>query len=181
MPEIEEVLAANEKYVESFGYRANLDGKPSERLAVLTCMDARIEPKQVLGLKLGDANIIRNAGARVTEGTMRSLIASTKMLGVDTIFILHHTNCGMAQRTDEEVIAHVSEGVEGGEEIAEEIDWSSIISEPEALIEDVHNVRANPLISSDIPIYGMLMDIETGAIIEVQEAIDLGTSQQVAD
>ena len=181
MPEIEEVLAANKKYMENFGFRADLGGHPSERLAVLTCMDARVEPKKILGLEVGEANIIRNAGARATDGAMRSLIASTKMLGVDTIFIVHHTNCGMAQRTDDEVIAFVSEGVEGGKEAAEAIAWESIVSEPEALIEDVHKVRDHPLISSDIPIYGLLMDIETGQIIRVPAAIDLGTSQSSSD
>lgn len=176
MPEIKEVLAANKEYAENFGFRANLGGRPSERLAVLTCMDARVEPKKVLGLEIGEANIIRNAGARVTEDAVRSLVASTKMLGADTIFVMHHTNCGMAQRTDDEVIDHVSEGVKDGREAAEEIEWESIESEPESLIEDVRRLRANPLISSDIPIHGLLMDIETGQVVEVPEATDLGTS-----
>lgn len=177
MPDMEAVREANREYMENFGFRADLSGTPSEHIAILTCMDARVEPKKTLGFDVGETNIIRNAGARVTDGTLRSLTASTKLLGVTTIFVLHHTNCGMAQRTDEEVIEDVANGDPEVREAAEEIEWSSITSEPEALIEDVKRLRESPLIGDDIEIYGLLMNIETGEIIEVPEAIDLGTSK----
>ena len=160
--------------MESFGFRAHLPGQPTEHLAILTCMDSRVEPKKLLGLEVGEANIIRNAGARATDDAIRSLTASTKFLGVDTIFVIHHTNCGMAQRSDEEVLEDLSDGTAD----AENITWRSITGEPEALVNDVTRLRSSPLIAPEIPIYGFLMDIETGGIIEVPQAITAGATVQ---
>ncbi len=173
---MEEVRAANKEYVKNFGFRADLGGTPSNNLAVLTCMDARVEPMKILGLDLGEANVIRNAGARVTDDAIRSLTASTRLLGADTIFVLHHTNCGMAKQTDEEVIEAVSGGDDEVREAAEKIEWGTIDSEPAALIEDVQKLRESPLIASDVAIHGLLLDIDTGEVVEVAEATDLGTS-----
>lgn len=171
---MEKMRAANKEYVEGFGFRADLGGTPSDHLAILTCMDARVEPMKILGLELGEANVIRNAGARVTDDAIRSLTVSTKLLGADTILVLHHTNCGMAKQTDDDVIEAVSGGVDEVREAAEKIEWSTIDSEPAALIEDVRKLRENPLIASDVTIHGWLLDIETGEVIEVSEATDLG-------
>ena len=175
MPDLKDVRKANKKYMENFGFRADLPGTPTSNLAILTCMDSRVEPKQILGLELGEANIVRNAGARVTDDALRSLTASTKLLGADKIILLHHTNCGMSKRTDQEVIEDVSGGDPKVKEAAEQISWGSIESEPGSLIEDVQKLRNSPLIDPDIPIYGLLFDIETGGLIEVPEAVELGT------
>lgn len=174
MENVETVREANEAYMAEFGDKAQLGMKPSRALAVLTCMDARLEPKQAMGLEVGEVNIIRNAGGRVTPDALRSLIISTKLLGVDTIFVVHHTNCGMSLRSNDAVMQAVSEGVLGGAEAASQICWESIENEPDALIEDVHRLRRHPLIAAEIPIHGLLLDVETGELIEVPDAIDLG-------
>lgn len=174
MENVETVREANEEYMANFGARAFLDMFPSRNLAILTCMDARVEPKKALGLEVGEVNIIRNAGGRVTADALRSLIISTKLLGVDTIFVVHHTNCGMSLRTNDAVMRDVSEGVIGGADAASQICWDSIENEPDALIEDVHRLRRHPLIAPHIPIHGLLLDIENGELLEVPDAIDLG-------
>src|ERR1700735_5463838 len=103
MSEIAALLAANQGYAAA---RANAaDAHPSRRLAIVTCMDARIDVFAVLGLHLGEAHIIRNAGGRVTEDVLRSLALSTNVLGVDTVVVMQHTKCGLAGVTDQELRA----------------------------------------------------------------------------
>src|SRR5262247_4866697 len=96
-----EVLAANAAYAKSFGAKANLQILPARRFAVLTCMDARIDPAKLAGLAEGDAHVIRNAGGRASDDAIRSLVISHKLLGTDEWFVIHHTNCGMQLFTDE--------------------------------------------------------------------------------
>src|SRR3954470_23761740 len=101
MTQIAKLLAANEAYAAA---RANVaDARPGRRLAVVTCMDARIDVFAALGLHLGEANVIRNAGGRVTEDVLRSLALATHVLGVDTVVVMQHTKCGLVGVTDEEL------------------------------------------------------------------------------
>src|ERR1700750_47467 len=100
MPIIDETLKANEKYAADFT-RGALPLPPARKLAVLTCMDARIDPAKALGLAEGDAHVIRNAGGRASDDAIRSLVISHKLLGTKEWFVIHHTNCGMELFTDE--------------------------------------------------------------------------------
>src|SRR5882724_10168770 len=98
---LDEVLAANAKYAENFGDKGNLPLPPSRRFAILTCMDARLDPAKYAGLAEGDAHVIRNAGGRASEDAIRSLIISYKLLGTQEWFVVHHSECGMEFFTDE--------------------------------------------------------------------------------
>src|SRR6266481_2281998 len=98
---LDEVLAANAKYAENFGDKGNLPLPPSRHFAILTCMDARLDPAKYAGLAEGDAHVIRNAGGRATDDAIRSLVISTKLLGTREWFVIHHTNCGMETFTDQ--------------------------------------------------------------------------------
>src|SRR6185312_9305661 len=98
---LDEVLAANAKYAENFGDKGNLPLPPSRRFAILTCMDARLDPAKYAGLAEGDAHVIRNAGGRASDDAIRSLVISYKLLGTKEWFVIHHTNCGMEFFTDD--------------------------------------------------------------------------------
>src|SRR5262247_4670967 len=97
----EEVLAANAKYAASFGEKGRLALPPARHFAILTCMDARLDPAKLAGLAEGDAHVIRNAGGRASDDAIRSLVISHKLLGTNEWFVVHHTNCGMQLFTDE--------------------------------------------------------------------------------
>ncbi len=101
MPILDEVLEANEQYAASFGAKADLALPPARRFAILTCMDARLDPAKYAGLSEGDAHVIRNAGGRASDDAIRSLVISYKLLGTAEWFVIHHTNCGMEFFTDE--------------------------------------------------------------------------------
>src|SRR5437899_11430881 len=98
---LEEVLAANARYAQSFGDKGKLALPPASRFAILTCMDARLQPAKFAGLAEGDAHVIRNAGGRASDDAIRSLVISYKLLGTHEWFVIHHTNCGMELFTDE--------------------------------------------------------------------------------
>src|SRR5476649_2074340 len=97
---LEEVLEANGAYAAGFGDKGKLALPPARRFAILTCMDARIDPAKLAGLKEGDAHVIRNAGGRASDDAIRSLVISYKLLGTKEWFVIHHTNCGMEFFTD---------------------------------------------------------------------------------
>ena len=101
MPVLDEVLAANEKYAASFGEKSELALPPARGFAILTCMDARLDPAKYAGLSEGDAHVIRNAGGRASDDAIRSLVISYKLLGTQEWFVIHHTNCGMEFFTNE--------------------------------------------------------------------------------
>src|SRR6202045_1055531 len=97
---LQEVLAANQRYAAAFGDKAKLDMPPARRFAILTCMDARLDPAKFAGMAEGDAHVIRNAGGRASDDAIRSLVISYKLLGTREWFVIHHTNCGMGLFTD---------------------------------------------------------------------------------
>src|SRR5438045_7633085 len=101
MPVLEEVLAANEEYVTTFGDKSDLALPPARRFGILTCMDARLDPAKYAGLSEGDAHVVRNAGGRASDDAIRSLVISYKLLGTREWFVIHHTDCGMLTFTDE--------------------------------------------------------------------------------
>jgi len=98
---IDDVLAANQSYAGGFGDKGSLALPPVRRFAILTCMDARLDPAKFAGLAEGDAHVIRNAGGRASDDAIRSLIISHKLLGTNEWFVIHHTDCGMETFTDE--------------------------------------------------------------------------------
>jgi carbonic anhydrase len=159
MPEttdpFDSLLTANAAYASaraSFGDRG-----PGRRLAVVTCMDARIDVFAVLGLHLGEALVIRNAGARVTEDVLRSLALATHVLGVDTVVLMQHTKCGVAGVTDEEL----------QERTGAELDFLPIADHAAALRSDIDELTAKPFLEPLQAIAGFVYDVETGEIDDV--------------
>jgi carbonic anhydrase len=111
----DEVLQANEEYAASFGGRSNLALPPARHFAILTCMDARLDPAKYAGLSEGDAHVIRNAGGRASDDAIRSLVISYKLLGTQEWFVIHHTNCGMEFFTDEIIRGLLASSLETAE------------------------------------------------------------------
>jgi carbonic anhydrase len=155
MSAFEQLLVANRGYAAARADVAN--PRPRQRLAVLTCMDARIDVFAVLGLHLGDAHVIRNAGGRVTEDVLRSLALSTHVLGVDTAVVMHHTKCGLAGATDQELRAMTEA----------DLSFLPIADHVTALREDVEHLAATPFLSPLQEIGGFLYDVESGEIDDV--------------
>ena len=189
MPVLEEVLAANEEYVRTFGDKSDLALPPARRFAILTCMDARLDPAKVAGLSEGDAHVIRNAGGRASDDAIRSLVISYKLLGTAEWFVIHHSDCGMEYFTDEvmrDLLAQSLEtaelgpngfhdiGAGPGSVAANDIDWLTISDREQSVIEDVHRIRNHPLVPSRIPIYGYVYNVRTGSLEEVADATAAG-------
>ncbi len=155
MTRINELMAANVGYAAA---RANVaDPRPSRHLAVVTCMDARIDVFAVLGLHLGEAHVIRNAGGRVTEDVLRSLALSSGVLGVDTAVVMQHTKCGLAGVTDEELRALTGA----------DLGFSPIDDHAAALREDVQVLAETPYLTRLRTIGGFVYDVETGKLDDV--------------
>ena len=189
MSVLNEVLSANEEYAASFGEKSELALPPARGFAILTCMDARLDPARYAGLSEGDAHVIRNAGGRASDDAIRSLVISYKLLGTQEFFVIHHTECGMEFFNDEkmrEILGHSLDTAELGSDgfrdvgsgpgssEARYIDWLTISDPQEAVAEDVARIRAHPLVPSRIPIYGYLYDVKTGRLVEIPEATAAG-------
>jgi carbonic anhydrase len=188
---LEEVLAANAGYGKSFGDKANLPMPPGRRFAILTCMDARLDPAKFAGLAEGDAHVIRNAGGRASDDAIRSLVISYKLLGTSEWFVVHHTNCGMEFFTDEVMRGLLANSLETaaldasgfhdvgkgpGSAEGEFIDWLTIKDQRKSVTADVRRIRNHPLVPGRIPIYGYIYDVKTGKLIEVSEATKAGAA-----
>ena len=189
MPVLDEVLSANEQYAASFGAKSELALPPARQFAILTCMDARLDPAKYAGLSEGDAHVIRNAGGRASDDAIRSLVISYKLLGTREWFVIHHTNCGMEFFTDElmrqllgQSLETAELGPDGFKDIgnppgsteARYIDWLTISDREQSVIEDVTRIRAHPLVPHRIPIYGYLYDVKTGHLTEIPDATTAG-------
>ena len=155
MTEIADLLSANRGYAAA---RANVaDPRPSRRLAVVTCMDARIDVFAVLGLHLGEAHVIRNAGGRVTDDVLRSLALSSGVLGVDTVVVMQHTGCGLAGVSDAELRALTGA----------DLGFFPIDDHSEALREDVELLARAPYLSRLALIAGLVYDVQSGELDDV--------------
>jgi len=190
MPNVlKEVLSANATYAASFGPKGNLALPPARRFAILTCMDARLDPAKYAGLSEGDAHVIRNAGGRASDDAIRSLVISYKLLGTREWFVIHHTNCGMEFFTDalmRDLLARSLETAElsaqgfrdvgngPGSTEAQFVDWLTIADTAQAVVDDVARIRRHPLVPKSIPIYGYIYDVKTGKLIEVAAATQAG-------
>lgn len=188
---LSEVLAANARYVDSFGNKGSLAMPPARRFAILTCMDARLDPAKYAGLAEGDAHVIRNAGGRASEDAIRSLVISYKLLGTREWFVVHHTDCGMETFTDEVMRDLLSKSLKtaqfdgkawsdagsgSGTAEGDFIDWLTIKDQAASVTADVLRIRKHPLVPSDIPIYGYIYDVKSGKLIEVSAATKAGES-----
>ena len=154
MTDIADLLSANRHYAATRAPAA--DARPTRRLAIVTCMDARIDVFAALGLALGQAHVIRNAGGRVTEDVLRSLALSTHVLGVETVVLMQHTRCGLAGVTDEELRA--ATGADLG--------FLPIADHEAALREDVETLKATPYLQPMSTVAGLVYDVDTGAVAE---------------
>jgi carbonic anhydrase len=160
----QELLLANERYAAAFG-EGDLPAPPARNVAVVTCMDARIDPIRALGLKLGEAHIIRNAGGRATDDAVRSLIVSQQMLGTREIIVIHHTECGMMNLSNDDVRSRLRDRCAAD---AEEIDFLVFDDLEDSVRADVAALRESPLIPDDIVITGFVYNIRTGRLLEVE-------------
>ena len=188
---LEEVLAANYSHSATFGEKAKLALPPARRFAILTCMDARLDPAKFAGLSEGDAHVIRNAGGRASDDAIRSLVISYKLLGTREFFVIHHTNCGMEFFTNEVIRGLLHNSLETaeltssgfrdvgkgpGSRAGEFIEWLAIANQQQAVIDDVVRIRTHPLVPPSIPIYGYVYDVKTGRLIEVEGATKAGVA-----
>jgi carbonic anhydrase len=186
----DEVLAANREYVASFGEKGELALPPARHFAILTCMDARLDPAKYAGLSEGDAHVIRNAGGRASDDAIRSLIISYKLLGTREWFVIHHSNCGMEFFTDEVIRGLLASSLETaelgpdgfrdvgsgpGSAEANFIDWLTIADNAQSVVDDVTRIRNHPLVPGGIAIYGFIYDVTSGRLEEVPAATAAGS------
>ena len=157
----EDVLAANARYVETY-VPIERSGWAEEGLAVITCMDSRIDPLRIVGMERGDAKILRNAGARVTEDVLRTLVLATYLLGVTRVLIMPHTDCKMA--SGEEAAVHQQIREEHGID-TRSVEIRTVTDQMAALITDVVRVRAYPLLPPSLIVGGAVFDVHTGRLM----------------
>ena len=185
----DEVLAANVAYAASFGDKGKLAMPPARRFAILTCMDARLDPAKFVGLTEGDAHVIRNAGGRASDDAIRSLVISYKLLGTREWFVIHHTDCGMETFTDEIMRSLLASSLETaaleptgwrdigkgpGSAEGQYVDWLTIRDQAESVLADVRRIRNHSLVPGSIPIHGYIYDVKSGRLVEVPAASAAG-------
>ncbi len=189
---LKEVLDANAKYARSFGKKSKLALPPARGFAILTCMDARLDPAKYAGLAEGDAHVIRNAGGRASDDAIRSLVISHKLLGTNEWFVIHHTDCGMAYFTDDVMRALLRSSLDTaqidangwkdvgrgpGSNAGDFINWLTFTNETDSVVDDVQRIRTHPLVPKYIPIHGYVYDVRSGRLIEVPEATKIGRAK----
>ena len=163
MSYFENFLKANQAYVELHG-DLHLSIKPKTKVAIVTCMDSRLHVAPALGLALGDAHILRNAGGRVTDDMIRSLVISQQQMGTREIVVLHHTDCGAQTFQNKEFQEHLK--AELGVDVSDQ-DFLPFQDVEESVREDIQLLRESPLIPDDVVISGAVYDVDTGRMIEV--------------
>ncbi len=186
---VEEVTSANADYVANFGDKGELPMPPGRQFAILTCMDARLDPAKYAGLAEGDAHVIRNAGGRASDDAIRSLVISYKLLGTKEWFVIHHTDCGM-ETFNNEIMGDLLSGslktasvdesgwhdinAGGGTTDGKFVEWLTISDQGKSVLADVQRIKNNSMVPTDIPIYGYIYDCKTGSLVEVPEATEVG-------
>ena len=163
MSAFDDVLAANASYAETF-VDTGLPGRAAKGLAVVTCMDSRIDPLKMLGLQPGDAKIMRNAGGRVTDDVLRTLVLANHLLGVERVLVVEHTECKMASATDEQV--HDTIQADSGID-TRSLEFHTMSDQRAALAHDVQRVRSSPYLSKDLTVGAFLYDVRTGRLQEI--------------
>ncbi|MFI7440390.1 beta-class carbonic anhydrase [Nonomuraea indica] len=162
MSAFDDVLAANADFAKDFAY-SGLTGRAGRGLAVVTCMDSRIDPLGLLGLQSGDAKILRNAGARVTDDVLRTLVLAVYLLGVERVLVMPHTDCGMAKVTDADV--HDLTQLRGVD--TRSLEFHTVPDQDAALRHDLTRIRTSPFLPKDMPIGGAIYDVHTGRLLPV--------------
>lgn len=164
MSALQDLLTANERYAASFS-KGDLPTPPARKVAVLTCMDARLDPEKFLGLEEGDANVIRNAGGRASDDAIRSLVISCNLLGAREILVIHHEDCGMTAHTNEQIREVLRRDLNAD---ASGIDFMPFTELDESVREDVQTIRSSPLIADDVAVRGLVYDVKSGRLREVE-------------
>src|ERR1700748_2111443 len=164
---LSEVLEADARYSAGFGDKGALTIPPARKFAILTCMDARLDPAKYAGLSEGDAHVIRNAGGRASDDAIRSLVISHKLLGTHEWFVIHHTNCGMELFTDDVIGDLLADSLETakfdgkawsnpkhghGASAGQFVKWHTIKDQASSVAQDVRRIREHPLVAKHIPI-----------------------------
>jgi carbonic anhydrase len=162
---------------------------PARGFAILTCMDARLDPAKYAGLSEGDAHVIRNAGGRASDDAIRSLVISHKLLGTNEWFVIHHTDCGMETFTNDIMSDLLAKSLDTaridasgwhdvgqgpGSPEGKYINWLTIKTQADSVLEDVLRIRNHNLVPASIPIYGFVYDVKSGKLVEVPEAMAAG-------
>ena len=186
-----EVLNANAGYAASFT-KGDLPLPPARGFAILTCMDARLDPAKYAGLSEGDAHVTRNAGGRASDDATRSLVISHKLLGTNEWFVIHHTDCGMELFTNDIMSDLLSQSLDTatidasgwhdvgqgpGSTDGKYINWLTFKNNEQSVLEDVLRIRNHSLVPKYIPIYGFIYDVKTGKLVEVPDAMKAGAPQ----
>jgi carbonic anhydrase len=158
--DFEDLLAANRRFADSFQL-GGFDGVAHAGVAIVTCMDSRIDPLRMVGLEAGDAKILRNPGGRVTNDALAALVLGVHVLGVNRVLVVPHTRCAVASNTEQELRQRVSEAS------GQDASWQSfevVADQLTALREDVQRVRAHPLVPDSVAVGGFLYDVDTGLL-----------------
>lgn len=166
MTKFDEFLAANATFASSFD-KGDLPMPPARNVAIVACMDARLHPEKVFGIDIGEAHVIRNAGGRVSEDAIRSLVISQRLLGTTEIVVLHHTDCGMLGFTNEQLAAKVQS--ELGVDVSGR-DFLPFSDLEQSVRDDVELLRSSPLIAKATAVSGAIYDVTTGVVHEVVRA-----------
>ncbi len=155
-----DVLAANAAFAATF-QGSGLTGTAAKGLAIITCMDSRISPLAVVGMQSGDAKILRNAGARVTEDVLRTLVLATYLLGVNRILVMPHSDCRMARNEEADIHATISEqfGVD-----TRSLEFRTVSDQRAALITDVTRIRSYPLLRKGVVVAGAIYNVSSGSL-----------------
>jgi carbonic anhydrase len=161
MSNVDDFIRANERYAATFA-KGDLPAPPERKIAVVTCMDARLDPAKFLGLEEGDAHVIRNAGGRAADA-IRSLVISQQLLGTREIAVIHHTDCGMLSFTEEQLHRKLHDELHVHAEIA----FLPFTDLEQSVRDDVAALRSSPLLLPEIPVRGYIYDIHTGRLHEV--------------
>ncbi|MEI6670522.1 MAG: carbonic anhydrase [Actinomycetes bacterium] len=155
-----DLMAANKEFAKNFEGSA-LTGTATKGLAIVTCMDSRISPLTLVGMEAGDAKILRNAGARVTEDVLRTLVLATYLLGVNRILVMPHTNCRMAMNEEADIHETImnQHGVD-----TRSLEFRTVSDQRKALTTDVTRIRSYPLLRDGVVVGGAIYHVETGVL-----------------
>lgn len=159
----EDLLGANREYAARFS-SGGMAGAAHAGVGLVTCMDSRIDPLPMLGLRLGDAKVVRNPGGRVTDAALEALVLATHLLRVNRVLVVPHTRCAVASNPEEELRRKVAESA------GQDASWLSVpvtVGQRESLVRDVAKVRSHPLIPESVLVGGFLYDVDTGLLEQV--------------
>jgi len=163
MSVVEEFRKANDAYASTFD-KGDLPMPSARKVAVVTCMDARLHPARFLGLELGDAHVIRNAGGRASDDAIRSLVISEQLLGTNTVLVIHHTDCGMLTFSNEDLRTKLKQELNAN---ADNIDFLPFKNLEQSVRDDVATIKASPLIPKNIEVSGFIYDVHSGRLLPV--------------